>query len=97
MADVTYSATTLTQLGREMGALSSDVLAEPEMPGIDVVHLARPEIVSALQEFESDWATQRRTLASRLEASGQLAGQAATSFSEADRLLAEAALTEADQ
>jgi hypothetical protein len=97
MADVTYSAPALTQLGRDMTDLSSSVRDEPGMPDLDVTHLARAEVVSALQTFESDWATQRRALASRLEASGELASRAATTFTEADRLLAEAALTEAEQ
>lgn len=95
MADVTYSATTLAQLGQEMTALASSVLDESEMSGLDDTHLARPEIVSALQEFESDWATQRQTLSTRLEASGQLASGAGTGFTEADQKLAEDALTEA--
>lgn len=97
MADLTYSVSTLAELGREMTELSSGLADEPEMTGLDVLHLARAEIVSALQEFETDWSTQRRAMASRLRASGQLASEASTSFSEADRLLAEAALTEADQ
>ena len=94
MADVTYSAPALTQLGRDMTDLSATVRDEPEMSDVDEAHVARPEIVSALQEFEADWTLQRSALASRLEASGELAAGAATSFAEADRQLAESALTE---
>lgn len=97
MADVSYSVSTLAQLGREMSTLSEVVLDEPAMTDVDVLHLACAEVVGALQEFEDDWATQRQTLASNLEAGGKLAGEAATSFSEADRLLAEGALAGQEQ
>ncbi|MET0930745.1 MAG: hypothetical protein ABWX74_14590 [Aeromicrobium sp.] len=97
MADLTYSVQTLEQLAREMTALASDVVDEREVPELDVTLLARPEVVTALQTFEDDWAKQRRALATRLDAGGQLAGEAVTSFTETDRLLAEAALRETDQ
>lgn len=92
--DLTYSLLTLGQLAREMTGLSSDVADEPRMPDLDEAALARTEVVAALQEFEDDWAKQRRALASRLDAAGALAKDAATTFTEADRLLAEAALRE---
>ena len=49
MADVTYSAPALTQLGRDMTDLSATVRDEPEMSDVDETHVARPEIVSALR------------------------------------------------
>ncbi|MET0448148.1 MAG: hypothetical protein ABW004_07060 [Aeromicrobium sp.] len=94
MADLSYSPHTLAQLAREMDALASAVVDEREVPEPDVSLLARSEVVGALQDFEDDWAKQRRALATRLDAGGQLAAEAATSFTEADRLLAEAALRE---
>lgn len=92
MGDLSYSVETLSRLAREMTALASDVVDEREVPEPHLADVARSEVVQALADFESDWSRQRRTLASRLDAGGRLAAEAVTSFTEADRLLAEAAL-----
>ncbi len=92
MHDLTYSAQTLTSLSSEMATLASAMVDDLYVPDLAVTLLARDEVVQALQELENDWVGQRRALASRLDAAGRLASAAVTTFSEADRELAEAAL-----